>query len=46
MSKEAEIDEEKENIQQHTIEEKRDVKELAAVSIEDETVNKVRLTSP
>ncbi|XP_034705824.1 uncharacterized protein LOC117929600 isoform X5 [Vitis riparia] len=42
----AEKAEEKENIQELTIEEKRDIKELPAVSIEDETVNKVQHSEP
>ena len=46
MPKEAEIAEEKENIQEQIIEEKIDTKELAAVFIEDKTVvDKVSLTS-
>ncbi|RVX08923.1 Retrovirus-related Pol polyprotein from transposon RE2 [Vitis vinifera] len=42
----AEKAEEKENIQELMIEEKRDIKELPAVSIEDETVNKVQHSEP
>eukprot|EP00261_Vitis_vinifera_P039243 XP_019080486.1 PREDICTED: golgin subfamily B member 1 isoform X3 [Vitis vinifera] len=42
----AEKAEEKENIQELMIEEKRDIKELPAVSIEDETVSKVQHSEP